>query len=402
MLPIAPPHTRLDRILDRRTRDELDAAGIDDPRLRTAYAWSRQVNARHGRTYFLATRLLTPAQRPAVHALYGFARFADDLVDDLGTGDNRDTADNTSAADDAGRRRKLDVLEEALLRGLGGEACDHPALTAVVDTAHRYGLTTDLFTDFMTSMRMDTTVTEYADFDALAGYMRGSAEAIGLQMLPVLGTRGPAAEAAPFAARLGTAFQLTNFLRDVGEDLDRGRLYLPTGELAAFGVDRDLLVHCHRTGTTDQRVRQALAHLVAYNREVYRQAEPGLGLLAPVSQPCVRTAFTLYRGILDEIERARFDVFRRRAVVPLSRRLAVALPALARAWAARRRPDGAGQATPSGRKTPPGQKPPSGQKPMACARRFTSLPRSLRSASIGEPGSEASSANSQRRISSSL
>ncbi len=376
--------------MDRSTRDELDAAGIDDPRLRTAYAWSRQVNARHGRTYFLATRLLTPAQRPAVHALYGFARFADDLVDDL------DAADNWDTEDDAGRRHQLDVLEEALLRGLGGGACDHPALTAVVDTARRYGLTTDLFTDFLTSMRMDTTVTEYADFDALAGYMRGSAEAIGLQMLPVLGTRCPAPEAAPFAARLGTAFQLTNFLRDVGEDLDRGRLYLPTGELAAFGVDRDLLVHCHRNGTTEQRVRRALAHLVAYNREVYRQAEPGLGLLAPVSQPCVRTAFTLYRGILDEIERARFDVFRRRAVVPLSRRLAIALPALARAWAARWRPGDGGQATPSGRKSP------SGQKPMACARRFTSLPRSLRSASIGEPGSEASSANSQRRISSSL
>ena len=97
-------------------------------------------------------------------------------------------------------------------------------------------------------MRMDLTVTDYPNRAALDRYMYGSAEVIGLQMLPVLGTVGAREEAAPYAAALGKAFQLTNFLRDVDEDLERGRVYLPADELAAHGVDRDLLTWCHTTG----------------------------------------------------------------------------------------------------------------------------------------------------------
>ena len=102
------------------------------------------------------------------------------------------------------------------------------------------------------------------------------------------------------------AFQVTNFLRDVGEDLDRGRIYLPRDELAAFGVDRELLEHGRARGRTDPRVRRALAHLVARTRAVYRRAERGIALLHPVSRPCVRTAHVLYGGILDEIVAADF------------------------------------------------------------------------------------------------
>jgi 15-cis-phytoene synthase len=150
-------------------------------------------------------------------------------------------------------------------------------------------------------------------------------------VLPVLGTVGPREEAEPYAADLGVAFQVTNFLRDVGEDLDRGRVYLPRAELAAFGVDRDLLAWCRATGHTDARVRRALAHLVARTRAVYRRAERGIALLHPVSRPCVRTAHVLYGGILDEIVDADYDVLRRRVAVGNGRRAAVALPRLAHA-----------------------------------------------------------------------
>jgi 15-cis-phytoene synthase len=211
-------------------------------------------------------------------------------------------------------------------------------LAAVTDTAHRYAIDPAHFADFMASMRMDTTVTEYATFDDLGRYVHGSAAAIGLQMLPILGTTVPREEAEEPAAALGVAFQLTNFLRDVGEDLDRGRVYLPSEELAAFGVDRELLTWCRRTRRPDARVRRALAHLIAHTRAVYRRAAPGVGLLEPVSRACVACAFTLYRGILDQIEAADYHVLHRRVSVPRRTRAAVAVPALVRALAARARP----------------------------------------------------------------
>ncbi|MFE2753956.1 phytoene/squalene synthase family protein [Actinosynnema sp. NPDC059335] len=288
--------------------------------LAAAYARCRELNARHGRTFFLATRLLTPAQRPSVHALYGFARLADDIVD------------SGTSPDPAG---ELDALGARLRDELAGRRTGHPVLAALADTARRHRLDQALFTDFLASMRMDLTVTSYPDFPALERYMHGSAEVIGLQMLPVFGTVGPRERAEPAAAALGRAFQLTNFLRDVGEDLDRGRLYLPLDVLAAHGVDRELLVWCRRTGRSDQRVRRALRHLVAHALAEYREAEVGVPMLRPVSRPCVRTALVLYRGILDEIAAADYRVLDRRVVVPTSRRLAVAGPGFARALIAR-------------------------------------------------------------------
>ncbi|MGH3586654.1 MAG: phytoene/squalene synthase family protein, partial [Pseudonocardia sp.] len=291
-----------------------------------AYATCRELSERHGRTYFLATRMLPPARRPAVHALYGFARHADEIVDDLDD-------DRPAAA----KLARLDELDAHLREALAGGPAGHPVVAAVVDTARRYRIATAHFTTFLASMRMDTTVTEYATFDDLAGYMDGSAAAIGLQMLPVLGTVVPRAEAEGPAAALGVAFQLTNFLRDVGEDLDRGRVYLPTDELAAFDVDRELLEWCRRTRRPDPRVRSALAHVVAHTRTVYRRAAPGIRMLEPVSRPCVACAFTLYQAILDRIEAADHHILHRRVSVPAHTRAAVAVPGLVRALAARLR-----------------------------------------------------------------
>ncbi|MGI9002823.1 MAG: phytoene/squalene synthase family protein [Pseudonocardia sp.] len=305
---------------------ELDAAGITDPALRAAYLTCRELNARHGRTYFLATRLLPRERRPAVHALYGFARYADEIVDDLG--------DNRPAAEKAAR---LDALSADLARSLAREPTERPVLAALADTAHRYAIPPRHFADFLTSMRMDTHVTDYATFDDLDVYVHGSAAVIGLQMLPILGTVVPRADAEEPAAALGVAFQLTNFLRDVGEDLDRGRVYLPAAELAAFDVDRELLTWCRRTRRRDPRVRRALVHLVAHTRTIYRRAKPGIAMLEPVSRACVACAFTLYRAILDEIEAADYPVLHRRVTVPNRRRAAVAVPGLMQALIARAR-----------------------------------------------------------------
>ncbi|TXS50076.1 phytoene/squalene synthase family protein [Streptomyces sp. t39] len=318
------------------TRRELDAAGIHDPALREAYAFCRRLNARHGRTYFLAARFLPVGRRPAVHALYGFARWADDIVDDL-----------DSAASRAERNVALKALRGRMDTGLRTGTSEEPVIRALVHTAERYAIDPAHFADFMDSMFSDLDVTDYPTYEDLARYMHGSAAVIGLQMLPVLGTVVPRAEAAPHAAALGVAFQLTNFLRDVGEDLDRGRVYLPADLLAAHGADRDLLAWSRRTGRDDPRIRAALRAGIALTREVYRQAEPGLAMLDPVARPCMRTAFTLYQDILGAIEADGFQVLHRRAVVPRRRRAALALAGAARAVRARRheagRHDGAGR-----------------------------------------------------------
>lgn len=304
---------------------ELDAAGITDPRLRDSYLRCRQLNAAHGKTYFLATRMLTPAQRPAIHALYGFARWADDVVDVPPAGAT--TADLAAALHD---------VAEELFTGLGTGRSLDPVLAAVIDTAHRFSITQDLFADFLASMRMDLTVTRYVDRTALGRYTRGSAEVIGLQVLPVLGTVTHRDQAAPAAAALGLAFQLTNFLRDIAEDFERGRVYLPADELAAFGVDEDLLGWCVSNRRTEPRVSRAMADQIATTRAIYRRAAKGIPMLAPVSRPCVRTAYVLYAEILDQIEAADYDVFSRRAHVGTRRKVSVAADAFARALWARR------------------------------------------------------------------
>lgn len=320
------------------TDRELDAAGIGDPGLRAAYRHCRALNARHGKTYFLATRLLPVARRPAVHALYGFARWADDIVDTC------DPAWHT------GRRvAALAELRGALRTGLRDGNSREPVVLALADTARRYGIEHAYFHDFMTAMRADLTVTDYATYADLCGYTYGSAAVIGLQMLPVLGTVVPREEAQPHAAALGVAFQLSNFLRDVGEDLDRGRVYLPADLLAGHGVDRELLRWSRDSGRPDRRITAALREFEALTRGVYRQAAPGIGMLDPVSRPCIRTAFVLYGGILDAVARDGWSVLHRRAVVPRRRRAVVAADGLARVAAARLR---ARRALPAGPPSP--------------------------------------------------
>jgi phytoene synthase len=162
--------------------------------------------------------------------------------------------------------------------------------------------------------------------------MRGSASAIGSQLVPVLGTvPGAMDEAEPYARTLGMAFQLTNFIRDVGEDLTRGRVYLPKDDLTAFGVTVDDL----RSGKIDANIKALFAFEISRAHELYRSAEPGIELLDPASRDCVRTAFRLYRGILDAVERSGYRVLDRRASVSLPRRIGVALPGLVRARRAR-------------------------------------------------------------------
>lgn len=280
-----------------------------------------------------------------MHALYGFARWADDIVDSLDPGAGPD-----------GRVRALSLLQGELEEGLGRGGSGEPVVRALADTAHRYAIDHAHFRDFMTAMRSDLVVTAYPTYADLRAYMHGSAAVIGLEMLPVLGTVVPREEAAPYAAALGVAFQLSNFLRDVGEDLDRGRVYLPADLLAGHGVDRELLVRSRATGHPDRRITAALKEFEALTRGVYRTAVPGIDLLEPVARPCIRTAAVLYGGILDTVARDGYAVLHRRSAVQRRRRAVVAVDGLARVAAARLRA-----------RTGPGDRPPACARPLPAA-----------------------------------
>ena len=287
----------------------LDAAGITEPALRASYQACRALHARHGRTYYLATRLLPPWKRPYVHALYGFARYADEIVDDL-----------ASTLTPAQRAEWLVGWGDEVVADLAAGRSTHPVSAALVDTVARWDIPVAHVEAFLRSMRMDLTVSSYKTFEDLLDYVHGSAAVIGLQLLPVLEPVVPLPVAAPYAQDLGVAFQLTNFLRDVGEDLD------------AFGVTPEQLAD----RVVDGRVRRLLAFEVARTRELYRSAAQGVRLLHPTSRPCITTALRLYEGILDEVERADHQVLDRRVSVGPLRRVAVAGPGLVQAFAARR------------------------------------------------------------------
>jgi phytoene synthase len=291
--------------LSQRVDAELDAAGITDPLLRRDYRVSRDLAREHGRTYFLATRFLPPERRSAVHALYGFARTADDIVDDP-----------SPVATPELKAQRLQAFSDSL----GSPADAHPTVRAALDTAERYQLDPELFTAFLDSMRMDLTVTEYATHADLDRYVWGSAAVIGLMVTPVMGTVSSVEEASPYAADLGIAFQLSNFIRDVGEDLRLGRIYLPMSSLAAFGLDRARL----QTEVVDDDVRGMLAAEIDRTRGIYRRAEPGIAMLAPGARGCVRVAYQLYGDIMTAVERADYQVFGPRIRVSRRRRAEIA------------------------------------------------------------------------------
>ncbi len=297
---------------------ELDAAGITDPMTRESYERCRRLNAAHGKTYYLATLLLPPAKRPYVHALYGFARYADEIVDDLAS-----TLTEQQKADWLGR------WGDSVLADIAVGHSDDPIGRALVDTVNRWQIPVEHFEAFLHSMRMDLTVTDYATYDDLYTYVYGSAAVIGLQMVPILEPLDDAAY--PAATDLGVAFQLANFTRDVGEDLDRGRVYLPVEDLERFGLTR---THLETRQVTDA-VRDLLAFQIARVRRLSRRAESGIGLLHPTSRPCIEAAQELYVGIVDEVEAIDYQVFDARATTSSWRRAKVAGGAYGRSVRAR-------------------------------------------------------------------
>ena len=284
------------------------AAGGGAARLAQGYAACQRITREHGTTYYWGARLLPRERRHHVYAVYALARLADDIVDH---------AQGRSVAE---TEAELDGFEGRFWSALAAGTSDDPVLAAIVTSVRTCGIEDECFARFFGAMRRDLTCTAYPTWEDLLGYMDGSAAVIGEMMLPVLQPASPAAREP--ARALGLAFQLTNFLRDVGEDLDRGRVYVPQEDLDRFGADPWARV-------VTPAWRELMRFEIARNEQLYAEADRGIAMLGGASARCVSTARVLYSRILRHIEANDFDVFSQRARVPTARKVLVAAGALA-------------------------------------------------------------------------
>ncbi len=271
------------------------------------YAECRRLHKRYGTTYYFASQRFRPRTRRRVHALYGFVRVPDEWVD------------NPGSWTPARLARELREWRSSFLRGLDGVRPERPVMRAFCDVVRETRMPIDEPLLFLDAMEQDLEVARYATYEDLRGYMRGSAAAVGVMMLHVLG-----ADAIPQASRaaqaLGEAMQLTNFLRDVGEDARRGRIYLPQEDLASFGVSEEEILR----GDASERFVRLMRFEIERARALYALAEQGWPLLPRECRNAVRLAHILYSRILDRIEARGYDVFHGRARTTTAEKLAVA------------------------------------------------------------------------------
>ncbi|WP_298209942.1 phytoene/squalene synthase family protein [Ferrimicrobium sp.] len=268
---------------------------------------SRALNQAHGKTYYLATLLLPRELRPYVFALYGFCRYVDDIVD-------------VEREDDTRRLAKVASFGERFFAEVARGTSDEPILAATIATIDRFDMPLSYFERFLGSMRQDFLIRSYRHIDDLLDYMDGSAAVIGEMMLPILGADDPGARAP--ARALGNAFQMTNFLRDINEDLDRGRVYVPEED-----IDRFRAWDAFEQRRVTDGFRELMAFEIARTRRWYAASLAGDDFLRGRALRCIRVARRVYGAILDEIEALDYDVFSARASVARTRRVRLLLQA---------------------------------------------------------------------------
>ncbi len=290
----------------RSNLTSLDFAPASSPStpLAECYRLCRNVARDHSKTFYLSALFLAPPKRRAVWAIYAFCRTADDIVDRAG-------------ADVPSRLAALDEHERKLFAAVDGDA-DDPIFIALADTMQRFAIPVQAALDLLRGARMDLTICRYETFEELREYCDLVAATVGLLTTPILGYERP--EALDYGVLLGRAMQLTNILRNVGEDARLGRIYLPLAELREAGYPEEGIF----AGTIDDAWIALMRVQIERVRELYAAAEPGIALLDPDARYTVRLALDLYRKILEAIEANGYNVFTKRAFVPLRDKLTTA------------------------------------------------------------------------------
>lgn len=273
----------------------VEKTGAESHALAAAYRHCEMITRTNSRTFFVASGLLPPAERRAVRALYAFCRVTDNLIDHAG--DEAKTV--TRARLEAWRAMSLSAHPPA----------DEPVALAWADARMRYNIPNGYAEQLIDGVARDLDQQRYASFDELAEYAYGVASTVGLMAMHIIGFAGE--EALPYAVKLGVALQVTNILRDIQEDWENGRLYLPADELAAF----DLAEPDVAAGMLDPRWGEFMRFQIDRARRLYEEAYPGIALLHPRGRFAIAAAADLYRAILTDIEYHDYDVFSRRAHV---------------------------------------------------------------------------------------
>jgi 15-cis-phytoene synthase len=261
-----------------------------DVSLRKAYRQAQKITARHSKSFYLASGLLPEEKRFAVRALYAFCRTVDDIVD---------------APSDDKRDSLLDYWRTMVETA---SVADHNLVAAAwADTLTRYHIPRHYALQLIDGVARDLSQSRYQTFGELATYCYGVASTVGLMSMYIVGFRSK--EAVPYAIKLGVALQMTNILRDVGEDYKNGRLYLPREELAFCGIQESDIAE----GRITDNWRQFMRFQIDRTRQLYAESRTGLKILEREGQLAVGAASVFYQGILDEIEKHDYDVFTRRA-----------------------------------------------------------------------------------------
>jgi phytoene synthase len=268
------------------------------------YRLCRDIARTHSKTFYLSSLFLAPEKRRAVWAVYAFCRTGDDIVDQM-----------TPAAE---RLAAIDDWERELLAAYSGSP-EHQIMVAFHDAATNFGIPIQPALDLLRGARMDVTIRRYETYDALREYCYLVASTVGLMTSPILGTVSE--EALEYGIALGRAMQMTNILRDVGEDARMGRIYLPLEDLERFGYTESSIFE----NVIDDAFIEMMEFQIDRVRSLYAEAEPGIAMLNPESRYTVRLALTLYRRILNSIEANRFDVFTKRAYVPFRSKMLAAI-----------------------------------------------------------------------------
>jgi len=297
----------------------IDEVGAEE--LRNAYRHCRHITRTYAKTFYMATRLLPNKKQRSIFAIYAMCRHIDDLVDE---------------AEDLAAQRKLDETQiqkmisewkSNLERTYNGEKIDHPVLLALSDVLRTYHIPIELTFELMEGVCMDLTKNRYANFEELYGYSYKVASVVGLMVSEVFGYDNP--KALDHAVSLGIAMQLTNILRDIGEDLNRGRIYLPQDELARFGItEEDLFNH-----TIDDKFRKFMEFQIERAEAYYADADTGIPMLSSDSHYPVAMARLNYSKILQRIRENDYQVFTRRAYLTTTEKLSI----IPRIWWKRRK-----------------------------------------------------------------
>ncbi len=291
---------------DNHSRLAADFHAITDIEREAAYATCVDITRFHSKSFYLSTALLPPAKRRAIRALYAFCRTSDDIVDQAAAG----TAPHALA-------HWVNFVHHR------ATPHDNAVLIAWHDTVAHYNIPQELIDELLAGIAMDLTVTRYATFNDLWLYCYRVASVVGLISMQIIGHVDAGVD---YAVKLGVALQLTNILRDVGEDAARGRIYIPQEDLVAFGVTEDEIFTHHRS----PRFKSLMRFQSARAHALYEESWPGIGLLNPDSSLAIAAAATIYRGILDSIHQFDYDVFSKRAFVPFWRKIGLL-------WQARQR-----------------------------------------------------------------